>query len=182
MTAPAVPDHGVTPADIASGGAVPADLPGLAVSIDAAVDAIRTYCGWHVWPVRDETMRRDGEGGKVLTLPTLRVDNITEIREQGNVLTEDVYEWSGTGDVRRLVGCWTHRWRAIEVDLTHGYGQCPPALLALVVDTVSDAVSNPVGAPTAIGPFQWGAQMPASSRWLSEQRTILDRYKLPVVI
>lgn len=182
MTAPAVPEHGITPEDIASAGAVPADLPGLPQAIDAAVDAIRTYCGWHVWPQRDETLTLDGEGGSVLTLPTMHVTNIAEIREHGAVVDAPAYEWSRTGDVKRVAGRWTRRWRGIEVDLVHGYQKVPAALWALVLDSVADAVSNPAGAPTAIGPFQWGAQIPASSRWLSEQRQILDRYQLPAVI
>ncbi|WP_336819843.1 hypothetical protein [Gordonia sp. MMO-8] len=181
MTSPA-PEHGITPADIASAGAVPADLPGLQEAIDTAVDAIRTYCGWHVWPQRTETITIDGEGGRVLTLETLKMTDVAEIREHGNVLSAEAYEWSAGGDIKRVVGCWTHRWRGIEIDLTHGHAVVPDALRGLIVDTVADAVSNPVGAPTAIGPFQWGAQVPASSRWLSEQRAILDRYRLPEVI
>lgn len=176
-----VPDHGVTPAAIAAAGVIPADHPGLPSAIESAVDAIRTYCRWHVWPARTETLTVDGEGGRVLTLPTLHVTNITEIREQDVVDPED-YEWSQSGDVRRRRGCWTTRWRGLHIDLTHGYDQCPPALAALLVDTVSEALAHPVGAPSVIGPFQWGAQMPASSRWLSEQRTILDHYRLPEVI
>ena len=182
MTAPAVPEHGITPDVVAASGAVPADLPGLADAIDSAVAAIRDYCGWHVWPERTETMRRDGEGGRVLTLPTLHVVDITEVREHGTVVDPASYEWSEVGDVRRIGGSWTRRWRALEVDLTHGYPEVPAALRGLVVDTVAEAVTHPVGAPTAIGPFQWGAQVPASSRWLSEQRTLLDRYRLPEVI
>ena len=182
MTSPAAPEHGITPADIASAGVVPADLPGLDAAIDAAVDAIRTYCGWHVWPERDETITLDGEGGSVLTLPTMHLADLAEIREHGAVVDASAYEWSRTGDVKRVAGRWTRRWRGLEVDLVHGYASVPAALRMLVVDSVADAVSSPAGAPTAIGPFQWGTQMPASSRWLSEQRTILDRYRLPEVI
>lgn len=177
-----MPEHGITPADIASAGAVPADLPGLDKAIDAVVGAIRDYCGWHVWPARTETMKLDGEGGRVLTLPTMLVEDIAEIREHGTAIDAAAYEWSRTGDVKRVAGCWTRRWRGIEVDLTHGSAAIPPPLWGLVVDSVADAVSHPIGAPTAIGPFQWGASIPASSRWLSDQRTILDRYKLPEVI
>lgn len=178
MTSP-TPDHGITPDAIAAAGVVPADHPGLPAAIDAAVDAVRTYCDWHIWPARTVTMRLDGEGGKVLTLPTLHVTQLDDIREQGHLIDPETYEWSASGDVRRLAGSWTQRWRGLEVDLTHGYAQCPPALLALLADTVSDALSNPVGAPSAIGPFQWATQIPASSRWLSEQRTLLDHYRLP---
>lgn len=181
MTSP-VPEHGVTPDAIAASGVVPADFPGLEEAIESAVDAIRTYCGWHVWPSRTETLTVDGEGGRVLTLPTLHVDDIDEIREQETVVDPERYEWSRSGDVRRRGGCWTTRWRGLHVDLTHGYPSCPPALAALLADTVAEAVTNPVGAPSVIGPFQWGGQQPASSRWLSDQRTILDHYRLPEVI
>ena len=57
----------------ASGGRLSVE-PGVAAMMAGAVSAaIRSYCGWHVAPIVEETMTLDYDGGGILTLPTLRL-------------------------------------------------------------------------------------------------------------
>ena len=44
--------------------------------VRAAQGAVRRYCGWHVAPSITETLRLDGYGGRVLTLPSKHITAI----------------------------------------------------------------------------------------------------------
>ncbi len=169
------PDHGLTPASL-----------GVGVSqgqIDQAVGLVRAFCGWHVWPVVTETLIVDGVGGVVLTLPTLKVTDVALVVESGVVLVDlnrhlsvvddaDGYEWSASGDVKRVGGCWTTRWRGIEVTLTHGFETCP--LLSVVAGIASSGT-----APEVVGPFSFGGSDAASS--VMPYRDALSLYRIPVL-
>ena len=174
MTAPTTPEHGLTPGVL-----------GVTASqddIDRTVEAIRNYCGWHVWPERQETLTVDGEGGVVLTLPTLRVVEVDKVTENGTEADVDAYEWSASGDLKRVGGCWTTRWRGIAVELSHGYAVCPfSALVASVAREIADAAK--VGGPiTKVGPFEFGDGGGGSaSQAILTYRGTLDLYRLPAL-
>ena len=158
------PDHGLTPASL-----------GVGVSqgqIDQAVGLVRASCGWHVWPVVTETLIVDGVGGVVLTLPTLKVRDVALVVESGVEVDADGYEWSASGDVKRVCGCWTTRWRGIEVTLTHGFETCP--LLSVVAGIASSGT-----APEVVGPFSFGGSDAASS--VMPYRDALSLYRIPVL-
>lgn len=92
--------------------------------LSGALAAARRACGWHVSPVIEETLELDGEGGNVLSLPTLRIVTLTSVTELGrsyNVATElDVSKRKGN-IMKRGGGCWSNRYGAIEVTLEHGF-------------------------------------------------------------
>ena len=158
------PDHGLTPASL-----------GVGVSqgqIDQAVGLVRAFCGWHVWPVVTETLIADGVGGVVLTLPTLKVTDVALVVESGVEVDADGYEWSASGAVKRVGGCWTTRWRGIEVTLTHGFETCP--LLSVVAGIASSGT-----APEVVGPFSFGGSDAASS--VMPYRDALSLYRIPVL-
>ncbi len=172
MTTPTPPDHGLTPAELG--------VTASQANLDATVEAIRAYCGWHVWPVADHTLVVDGEGGHILTLPTLRVVDVDTVTET-TALDPDTYEWSASGDVKRIDGCWTTKWRGIEVELTHGYEQCPfTALVAQVAGEIADAAD--IGGMTKVGPFEWGGGSAGSAaQAILAYRGTLDLYRLPAL-
>lgn len=162
MTEPTTPEHGLTPEVLG--------VDATQEEIDAAVAVIRDYCGWHVWPPRTEELTVDGEGGYMLTLPTLKLSDVTKVTENEIDLGADSYEWSASGDLKKVLGCWTTRWRGVKVALTHGNGACPfPAVVAGVASGASEL--------EVIGPFQFGA---ASSEILSYRNT-LDLHRLPAL-
>lgn len=174
MTAPTTPEHGLTPGVL---GVVASQN-----DIDRTVEAIRGYCGWHVWPVREETLVVDGEGGAVLALPTLRVTDVDQVTENGAEVDTEAFEWSTSGDLRRLDRCWTSRWRGVEVELSHGYTACPfSALVGAVAREIADAAK--VGGPiTKVGPFEFGDNSGASAaQAILTYRGTLDLYRLPAL-
>src|SRR5690242_16511608 len=79
------------------------------------VAAARRFCGWHVSPVIEaDEVTLDGPGGRLLTLPTLRLDELTQITEDGTDLVLADLEVSSKGMVRKRSGaCWTARFSGL---------------------------------------------------------------------
>lgn len=177
----AYPPHGITAAVLASvTDLIDPDTPNIQSAIDAAVSYARNTAHWHIFPAVDDTLTVDGEGGVVLTLPSLHVNSITSVTERGRELEEWTdYEWSKTGDLKRLGGCWTTRWQGITVELNHGYDPEDADLLDLlkaIGSAVATAAANPLGIPEVMGPFQWQS---SAGAWIGDAATALGRYALP---
>src|SRR5512139_2364445 len=71
----------------------------------ATVAEVRAFCGWHIAPEVTETLTRDGSGGPVQVLPTLRLVDLISITNDGTAVTDP--EWSTSGMV--YAGTWA-RW------------------------------------------------------------------------
>jgi hypothetical protein len=99
--------------------------------LDAALAAARRYCGWSVTPVAtDDELVIDGPGGRVLSLPTLNLIEVTAVTECGVVLDVtklDVSRRKGTVEKQSWYGCWSHRDGAISVTITHGFTETEAA-------------------------------------------------------
>src|SRR5690625_141824 len=119
------------------------DLPGApfpATVLTAAAAAIRTDAGWHIAPVVAHTVEIETRCASVVLLPSLRVVEVSEVRDgdTGAVLTG----WrvnKRTGVLRRRGGVWPE-W--IEVDLEHGYDACPPELHPLIAERAQRIASG----------------------------------------
>ncbi|MQB01867.1 MAG: hypothetical protein GEU78_16570 [Actinobacteria bacterium] len=105
--------------------------------VDAAVADVRSAAGWHIAPERAETITLDVTWGeRWLRLPTLRLVSVEEIRrtDTAEIIDATVYEVSrALAQVRRR-GFWPSGYEAVEVDMTHGYTETPPELLAVVAE------------------------------------------------
>jgi hypothetical protein len=99
--------------------------------LTAALSVFRREVGWHVSPVHeDETLVLDGPDSRILWLPTMKVDEVTSIEEDGVALDmADVRVSVGGGPyqprpvaARKSGGAWwTAEYGAIEVVMTHGF-------------------------------------------------------------
>lgn len=92
-----------------------------------ACDIVRTFCRWHIAPAVRETVTLDGSEGHVLFLPTHRLTVLHSITSDGKAVTDP--EWSQAGMVR---GSWSHKFRSLVVDMTHGHATCPDDVLRVV--------------------------------------------------
>jgi hypothetical protein len=107
-----------------------ADLPDLADATTVAEEvtaAIREHCGWHVAPAWAEVLELDGQGGTLLTLPTLRLTAVALVEVDGVAVTD--YTWSRRGQLRRWAG-WPTGFRSVAVTVTHGYPEVPRIVVA----------------------------------------------------
>lgn len=175
------PPHGLTPEILAEYAPIDPATPNLQQAIDAAVAHARRTAHWHIFPAVDQVLTVDGEGGGVLTLPTLRVNSVAQLIENGSELEEWTdYEWSRSGDFKRLGRTWTTRWQGVEVELNHGYslaGDDLADLLKAIGSAVATAAASPLGIPEVIGPFQFTGA--GSGSWVGDAGDTLGRFVLP---
>lgn len=168
MTTPTTePDHGITPQMVAeaTGGMVDADTPGLVDVIEGVVSAVRRWCGWHVWPVRTETVTLDGPDTRSLQLPTLRLLGVEDVILAGEPVDADAYTWSQRGWLTRqyprsmykgllnlsrgffsdLYGTdprWPAGDRAVVVTMQHGFDTAPD-VVRIVCSSIARITANP---------------------------------------
>lgn len=148
----------------------------------AATAAVRNYCEWHIFPVREEEFILDGPGGDLLILPTGRLVSIESLTENGTALTPDVdFEWSSIGRLRKRR--WTDRYRSIKVTAHHGHDSADD-LLTTIYSVAARAGSSPQGAVVdSAGPFSFSAAQLSSGSGgglglFAHEKEILDRYAL----
>lgn len=98
--------------------------------LDAALAGARRYCGWPVSPViEDDEVTVDGPGGRVLSLPTRNLLELSEVIENGvalDVTKLDVSRRKGTVE-KYPYGWWTGRASGIAVTMTHGLTEAEAA-------------------------------------------------------
>ncbi|KUH90624.1 hypothetical protein [Mycobacterium sp. IS-1556] len=114
----------LTPADVAqyTRGRLSADDPETLRALNAALAKARRWCGWHVSPVRTETLTLDGSGSLVLEVPTLKIVSLTSVSEGGTAVDlAEVHQSHDTPGLLVRTTPWTCEWGAVEVTLTHGF-------------------------------------------------------------
>ncbi len=118
--------------------------PRVEAALNAASQAVRNYCGWHIAPSLDCTARPTGQP-VVLRLPAAYVSEITSIKENGETVTD--YEWREDGLIRRnYPHVWTDKWGGIEVEYTAGYdANAVPDLIEAVSAITSGVLSVSAG-------------------------------------
>ena len=163
-------------------GLVPVNDPRLPLLLGGATSAIRRYCGWHVTPEAPETFTLDGEGGQILSLPTLRLVDVFSVLECGRIVDPGEYEWSTNGELRKLSG-WTGVWRGITVICQHGFDA--PDLAQVVQQIVANALASPLGVTREQAgqvSVAWSSTAPGVSGGISlleRDLNVLNQYRLP---
>jgi hypothetical protein len=119
-------------------------LPGAPFSdeeTDGAVADVRGAAGWHIAPVKTETVTLDVSWGEPrLRLPTRKLLAVTAIRDTdtASVISSTTYRVSlALAQVKRRSSCWPSGFGRIAVDMQHGYTACPPDLLAVIAEAAN---------------------------------------------
>lgn len=145
---------------------------------DAAA-GVRAHCRWHLAPSTTETLTVDvDDPGRILDLPTLHVTGITEVRVDGVPITD--YTWSARGQLRREQP-WPAGFRRVEVDLTHGYDECPREV-ARIVRALAEQSTRPAGArQLQLGSFSaaFGGAESGTVTPTVHAETALNAYRAP---
>ncbi len=149
----------------------------------AALSQVRSYCCWHVTPVKvDHEVTLDGPGTRVLELPTGLLLELSELTEDTRALDVDtLLDWSADGLVRKKSGAfWSRRYRGITATMTHGYDTPPPDWVEVVL-TMVDRLSMNVGQTQSTmnaGPYSVGF-FPTPGKALDDtMRQMLEPYRL----
>jgi hypothetical protein len=147
-------------------------------SVDAAM---RAAAGWHIAPQITETVVVDSDGGQYLLLPTLWLDSVTEIRDvnENAIVSSDDVQTAKTPRFR--AGC-LYRGSAwpigpVELDIVHGYEDCPAELLALAAALCRSSGRDQTIQQQAAGPFSVTFSQIAQSEL--EASPALARYTIP---
>lgn len=105
--------------------------------VDAAVADVRAAAGWHIAPSVTETVTVESTGGRFLFIRTLHLTAVTAVRDVTNTPVDlDGYRIHATDEFRAGILDRPYGWPCgvLEVDLTHGYTECPPDLLPALAE------------------------------------------------
>lgn len=157
-------------------------------ALNAALARVRRYCGWHVSPVRTQTITLDGTGAPLLFLPTMKVVTITAITEDGDALVvADIKESVRAPGVliKENWAYWSCEFESITVALQHGYTAAEAADFREAVLSLVDKAATEIGAGGE-GPllekeiddvrYRWSAgveSVPMNTSSLSQFRLLL---------
>lgn len=120
--------------------------------LNAANQAIRTECGWHVAPIITEELVLDGAGGKNLLVPSLRIREVVIARSDGRDVTDQV-KFSRRAGVLTLASGWSCDVGSIELTIRHGFeAEEVPNIAALIVTLTKRAASSGAFVQQSIGP------------------------------
>jgi hypothetical protein len=179
--------------ELLTGTSVPVgDQPRVEALLEAASDAIREECGWHIAPVElGVTMTVDGSDGLIQNLPTLHLTAVTSVTDDERALTASEFHWSERGQLTKgswRSGAYGARWtwkpRGVVAVVDHGYPACPASIELLLCALVKNALPLvPAGVKSeSKGPFSitYADDAARSSIVLSEaDKAALARYALP---
>jgi hypothetical protein len=156
--------------------------------VDAAVSALRAAAGWHIAPEKAETVALDTYCGDVsLQLPTrllVSVEAITDV-DRDAVVDPARYRVSRARcRVRRRSGVWPEGYERIEVEMTHGYEECPPDLLAVVGQYIIGSRRDPTVQSVSVDDaskayFNSQASTTTTPAYSLSASAVLRRYALP---
>lgn len=143
------------------------------LAIGGASDTVRGYCGWDIAYEAGVTLTVDGNGARVLTLPTMLLLAVAEVRVDGTALDPGEYRWTPAGLLWRAAG-WPLAFQIVEVDCDHGYQPVPDAAKVVTLALAARSYVNPerasargVGAVSTSYDFREVSLSP------------LDQYRLP---
>lgn len=158
-----------------------------------AADAVRGYCGWHVWPRLPETLTVDTVGGPVASLPTLMLHEVTAVEtrppsalDPGDwVPVAAGWDWSEAGWLWRC-GCWPDGPRRLRVAVVHGYDDPPGAVGSVLIGLAARTETAPAGVSSEqAGGESVSYATAAASEYSAgpgalspDDRRVLDRYRL----
>jgi hypothetical protein len=155
-----------------------------AAIVRQAQQAVRSYCGWHIAPVFTETLKLDGEGGKLLFLPSLKIVNIIAITTAGVAVLPDDVDDSEAGYLELYRGCWAPRAGKTLVTLEHGYEEAPADVVGVVAQVAARAIDSPAGRTREqaggvnVGFAFTGAGVSGGLALLEHEKAILDKYRV----
>ena len=150
-------------------------------SLDAAVEAIRVYCGWHIAPERTEEVPAWSDGSWMTFVPSLRLLEVVSATDwDGRVIDMTNVRWRPYGGISGLP--WSGD---LKVTIRHGYTDWPADLAAAIYGLAGRSSTSPLGGGAS---YQVGqvseqnnvsASLVGAGAFSAAERAVLDAYKLP---
>lgn len=161
-----------------SGGQTSEGSPGLDLQVASVLSWMRRYCGWHVWPVRAETLTVDGSGSATVHLPTLRLADVEAVTEAGSDVSG--FSWSEAGMLRKRSGVWTREFRGVTATVEHGFDEAPELVGVLAKATIRELGSRTGQKLSRVGEiaYQNMPSSPGGAALFAGEYQVLDAYRL----
>lgn len=143
---------------------------------NAALTAVRSYCGWHIAPSITSTVTLDGNGADTLMLPSLYVQEVSSVEDDGRPVE---FRFSRHGMVRkRHGGRFTSHFGGVKVSYLHGYDSLPDDVAAVVLEAATRGVAGSLVAQ--VGQVRYGGtgQISGAAGFVADRASVLDRYRL----
>jgi hypothetical protein len=161
------------------------DPVGAELALTLASGAVRAYCGWNL-AQETATLTGYGDGGQILTLPTLMLTTVTEVRIDGEVqdLTLPVTDRGRVLPTQKGQLFLAAGWPAfceVQADVVHGYDPVPDLVKLVVLDMAARRLVNPdLLVSATVGQvsktYATGRSDPTAMTSLHER--LLDRFRL----
>ena len=157
-----------------------------------ASSAIRKYLGWHLSPIREETLEiAIGQRGLIM-LPTRRLVDVESLVIAGNTLDPDtdfIWDeggWIQTGQYYYRMDNTIAGWRGMSpnqstVTFTHGYAEVPPEVKQVAFEMVEQVMISPTGNVTQMSTpagYRIALSAPAEFAVNPGQERLLAPYRL----
>jgi hypothetical protein len=130
----------------------------------AALSVARQKAGWHVSPAKTETITIDGPDSRVLFLPTMKLNTLTSVTEDGVLLDlSTIAKSAGDGTLmrrrvalrKRSGGWWTGEYSSLVIAMNHGFTEAEAVDWRQAILSMVDQMSLlPVSAATGGGSIQ----------------------------
>lgn len=150
-------------------------------ALTAAEAAVRSYCRWHVAPVKTETVTLWGGGDQALLVPSLHVVSVESVTVDGVAVTD--FTWREHGILHGRG--WTGR---VVVSMTHGFdveSAAAEVLRSTILAVAARAKVSPDGiVRSQVGQVsetysQTGFNQAGGVSLLDIEKAALDDYRLP---
>lgn len=149
--------------------------------VTGAVATVRLAAGWHIAPLRTETVVLDVNWPtRWLALPTRKLVSVVEVRDvdTGEVVDPAHYKVSLGLATLRLTHSWPVGFGAVEVDMTHGYEECPPELLSVIAGAVTQQGRDQTVRQVQVDDFSQSFVTGTAAGGPLSNAAILDAYSL----
>lgn len=150
------------------------------LALAGASGIVRGFCRWGLTREPAAVMTIDGNGSRVLNLPTLRLNAVESVTVEGTALDAAGYVWSAGGQLYRDAG-WPIGFRSVTAVVDHGYDTIPDDVRIVVCSLAARYYSNPERLRSkTVGATASTFTIDAAGHELSElEMTLIAGYRLP---
>lgn len=143
--------------------------PAVTAALEAATQAIRNYCGWHIAPLQEVHWVRLFRARELLWLPAMEIKSIVEATIDGEDVAVAFDPYTGETNARG---------KHVDIKFMAGFNPVPADLKQLTLELAVGSLVSPMG----VAREQAGAVSVSYSRvsgsFLADDYNRLDVYKL----
>jgi len=115
------------------------------LALDAALAAVRSFCGWHIVPSVTETVNVWSPDGRSVFVQTLNLTSITSVVQDAVTIASSAYTFESYGVITMAQGGYFSTLTRVAVNFTHGYATLPTNAKDVVLSVANRSISDSRG-------------------------------------